>query len=279
MQRLKNAAESAKIDLTLIPNVMMELPYIEERKGKPIDLRIRLTREQLNALTADLVDRTFEICDRVLEEKGLTRSGIDEVILVGGQSRMPLVQQRIAEHFGKPPRKGVHPDEAVALGAALLGDSLGSIDAVTLLDALSMPIGYALPNGRFRKVIDKNSIVPLVKGFRVPGPKEPGASTIELDIFQGDSDYIVDNEYLGSVRVPASASGKKIDFKLNEECLLKVAVEIEGGLKEIALATRDTPETLRKALEEDQARKGVAGVAGDEKSGLFSSLRRMLSRS
>src|SRR3954451_162817 len=95
MQRIKNAAEAAKIDLTLIPNVVVELPYIEERKGKPIDLRIPLTREELNALTMDLVDRTFEICDQVLAQKGLSRSSIDEVILVGGQSRMPLVQQKI----------------------------------------------------------------------------------------------------------------------------------------------------------------------------------------
>ncbi len=174
MQRIKNAAEAAKIDLTLIPNVVIDLPFIEERKGKPMDLRIPLTRENLNALTMDLVDRTFEICDRVLEEKGISRSEIDEIILVGGQSRMPLVQQRIQEHFGKPPRKGVHPDECVALGAALLADSLGSIDAVTLLDAVSMPIGYALPNGRVRRVIEKNSRIPLVKSFRLPAPEGAG---------------------------------------------------------------------------------------------------------
>ncbi len=121
MQRLRNAAEAAKIDLTLMSNVSVELPYIEEQKGKPLDLRFPLGREQLNQLTHDLVDRTFEICDDVLTEKGIARSQIDEVILVGGQSRMPLVQQRIQEHFGRPPRKGVHPDECVALGAALLG--------------------------------------------------------------------------------------------------------------------------------------------------------------
>src|SRR5512144_1562585 len=116
MQRIKNAAEAAKIDLTLIPNVVIELPYIEERKGKPLDLRIPLSREQLNALTRDLVDRTFDLCDRVLADKGIAKSNIDEIILVGGQSRMPLVQQEITRHFGKPPRKGVHPDESVALG-------------------------------------------------------------------------------------------------------------------------------------------------------------------
>src|SRR5215472_6979127 len=277
MQRIKNAAEAAKIDLTLIANVLIELPFIEERKGKPLDLRVPLTRDQLNALTGDLVDRTFEICDRVLEEKRIRRSEIDAIILVGGQSRMPLVQQKIQEHFGKPPRKGVHPDECVALGAALLGDSLGTLDAVTLLDALSMPIGYALDNGRFRKIIDKNNPIPTVKSFRLPPPKD-SAPFIEMDIFQGDSEYILDNEYLGTVKVPSSASGKRIDFRLNEECLLKVVVEDGNVSKAVPLATRDTPESLRRALAEDAARRQAEEATGVKKGGIFSSLRRMLGR-
>jgi molecular chaperone DnaK len=279
MQRIKNAAEAAKIDLTLIPNVLIELPFIEERKGKPVDLRMPLTREQLNALTMDLVDRTFQICDQTLEEKGIKRTEIDSVILVGGQSRMPLVQQRIQEHFGKPPRKGVHPDECVALGAALLGDSLGTMDAVTLLDALSMPIGYALANGRFRKIIDKNTPIPTVKSFRLPPPKEPGVASIEMDIFQGDSEQVIDNEYLGTVRVPASATGKRIDFRLNEECLLKIVVEDGNAAKAVPLATRDTPESLRQALAEDSTRRQTGeGAGSDGGGGLFSSLRRILGR-
>ena len=285
MQRIKNASEAAKIDLTLIPNVVIDLPYIEERKGKPLDLRIPLTRENLNALTMDLVDRTFEICDRVLQEKGISRSDIDEIILVGGQSRMPLVQQRIQEHFGKPPRKGVHPDECVALGAALLADSLGSIDAVTLLDAVSMPIGYALPNGRVRRVIEKNSLIPLVKSFRLPPPKDPGAPFIEMDIFQGDSDLMVDNEFLGTLKVPAESAGRKIDFRLNEECLLQVIVEDPSGPKRIELATRDTPELLKKelarvaqerALKAEQAASTPSSQQGS--SGLFSSIKSIVRR-
>jgi molecular chaperone DnaK len=277
LQRIKKAAESAKIDLTLIPNAVIDLPFIEERRGKPVDLRVRLTRDTLNGLTQDLVDRTFQICDRILAEKGIARSDIDEVILVGGQSRMPLVQQRIAEHFGKPPRKGVHPDEVVALGAALLADSLGTLDAVTLLDTVSMPIGYALPNGRFQRVIEKNSLIPIVKSFRIPLPKA-GAAHVDVDVFQGDSDFIVDNEYLGTVRVPATAAGKKIEFGLNEECLLNVKVETEPGQqREVALATQDTPEELRRAIEED-AQRQAAATSADRRSGFFSRLGRMLGR-
>ncbi|NVJ21015.1 MULTISPECIES: Hsp70 family protein [Myxococcus] len=283
LQRIKNAAEAAKIDLTLIPNVVIDLPFIDERKGKPLDLRIPLTREFLNSLTGDLVDRTFEICDRVLAEKGIARSEIDEIILVGGQSRMPLVQQKIQAHFGKPPRKGVHPDECVALGAALLGDSLGSIDAVTLLDALSMPIGYALPNGRVKRIIEKNSLIPMVKSFRLPPPKEPSAQFIELDIFQGDSDLMVDNEYLGTVRVPSAAAGRKIDFRLTEECLLQVEVEEASGVpRKVDLATRDTPEQLKKALQEvviKRENQPVASSSGtSDDRGLFSSIKSIFRR-
>ncbi|MDC0707040.1 Hsp70 family protein [Stigmatella sp. ncwal1] len=282
LPRIKNAAESAKIDLTLRLNVLIELPYIGERKGKPLDLRIPLTREVLNDLTRDLVDRTFEICDRVLDEKGIKRSDIDEIILVGGQSRMPLVQQKIQEHFGKPPRKGVHPDECVALGAALLGDSLGSIDSVTLLDVLSMPISYGLPNGRVKHIIEKNSQLPLVSSFRLPSPAEPGAPFIELDIFQGDSDYMVDNEYLGTVRVPASAAGRKIDFTLTAECLLQVLVEDptrSPPMSPLALATRDTPAVLKKAIEEAMSREPLPEDEPKKASGgLFSSLTRVFRR-
>ena len=278
MQRIKNAAEAAKIDLTLIPNVVLELNFIEEKKGKPIDLRVPLSREKLNELTSDLVARTFQICDQVLSEKGLGPRDIVEIILVGGQSRMPLVQQQIQAHFGKPARKGVHPDECVALGAALLADALGQIDAVTLVDVLSMPIGVALPNGRFRRIIDKNSTIPLTKSFRLPAPRDPSAEFIEMDIFQGESEYIIDNEYLGSLRVPVQAAGRKIDFQLSEECLLTVLVDLPQGPKEVELATRDTPPALKQALLEDAKRREAAVrgelAAGEEKRGLLSSIRR-----
>ncbi len=276
MQRVKNGAEAAKIDLSLMQNVTVELPYVEERKSKPVDLRVAVSREQLNSLTKDLVDRTFEICDEVLTEKGIPRSTIDEIILVGGQSRMPLVQQRMQEHFGRPPRKGVHPDECVALGAALLGDSMDSIDSVTLLDALSMPIGYGLPTGRFRKIIDKNHRVPTTKSFRVPPPQKPGNPFVEIDIFQGDSEFIVDNEYLGTVKLPSAATGKRIDFKLDDECLLQVVVEDAGEPRQVKLATRDTPEVLKRALADQLAKRPKHEEReAAEKGGLFSSIKRI----
>ena len=278
MQRIKNASEAAKIDLTLLSNVVIELPYVTEKRGKPVDLKIPLSRERLNTLVMDLVDRTFEIVDRVLGEKSIPTSEIAEVLLVGGQTRMPLVQGKTHQHFGRPPRKGVHPDESVALGAALLAESMSEIDSVTLVDALSMPIGFAMPGGRFRKVIEKNTQIPIQRSFRLPPTK---GAVMELDIFQGDSERIIDNEYLGTLRFPPEAAGQRVNFNLDEECLLHVTVEgLRGETqpKEVLLATRDTPETLKAAWAEENERRRVLAeqqVEDEPRQGLFASIRKV----
>ena len=277
MQRIKNAAESAKIDLSLLSNVVIELPYITDRRGKPVDLRIPISRERLNALVMDLVDRSFELVERVLAEKSLNRSEIHEVLLVGGQTRMPLVQGKAHQYFGKPPRKGVHPDESVALGAALLAESMQEIDSVTLVDALSMPIGIGVPGGRFRKIIEKNTQIPAQRTFRLPPPR--AGAPLELDVFQGDSDRIVDNEYLGTLKFPPDAAGQKVSFNLDEECLLHITIEaIAGTPREVMLATHDTPEALRQAWQEESERRRIAAERDSQEvrpRGLFASIRKV----
>ena len=279
MQRIKNGAEAAKIDLSLLSNVVIELPYVSERKGKPVDLRIPISRERINALVMDLVDKSFQIVERVLGEKNLNRGDIQEVLLVGGQTRMPLVQGKAHQFFGKPPRKGVHPDESVALGAALLAESMQEIDSVTLVDALSMPIGFAMPGGRFRKVIEKNTQIPSKSSFRLP-PARDGRG-LELDIFQGDSDRIIDNEYLGTLKFPAEVAGQRVNFVLDEECLLHVTIESASGeMRELTLATKDTPEALKVAWQEEAERRRIAAerqaLTPEEQSrGLFASIRKV----
>jgi molecular chaperone DnaK len=280
MQRIKNAAEAAKIDLSLLSNVVIELPYIADKKGKPVDLRIPLSRERVNALVMDLVERTFQLVERVLGEKNLSRNDIQEVLLVGGQTRMPLVQGRTHQFFGKPPRKGVHPDESVALGAALLAESMQEIDSVTLVDALSMPIGFAMPGGRFRKVIEKNTQIPSKSSFRLP-PARDGKG-LELDIFQGDADKIIDNEYLGTLKFPAEVAGQRVNFILDEECLLHVTIETANGqTRELTLATHDTPEALKVAWQEEAERRRLAAerqpMPEDESKGLFASIKKVFS--
>src|SRR5438105_12761035 len=279
MQRIKNASEAAKIDLTLLSNVVIELPYVAERRGKPVDLKLPLSRERLNSLVMDLVDSTFQIVDHVLGEKNITPYGIAEVLLVGGQTRMPLVQGKTHQHFGKPPRKGVHPDESVALGAALLAESMSEIDSVTLVDALSMPIGFAMPGGRFRKGSETNTQAPSQRSFRLP-PARPG-QMLELDIFQGDSEKIIDNEYLGTLRFPPETAGHRVNFNLDEECLLHVTVEGLAGdaqPREVLLATHDTPEALKAAWAEENERRRLMAEREppeEQRKGLFASIRKV----
>jgi molecular chaperone DnaK len=192
---------------------------------------------------------------------------------------MPLVQGKTHQHFGKPPRKGVHPDESVALGAALLGESMSEIDSVTLVDALSMPIGFAMPGGRFRKVIEKNTQIPTQRSFRLPPSK---GGVMELDIFQGESERIIDNEYLGTLRFPPETAGQKVNFVLDEECLLHVTVEGMTGdshPKEVLLATRDTPDTLKAAWAEENERRRILAeqqiAEHAAPKGLFASIRKV----
>jgi molecular chaperone DnaK len=278
MQRIKNAAESAKIDLSLLSNVMIELPYITDRRGKPVDLRMPLSRERVNSLVMDLVDKSFELVDRVLGEKNLKRSDIHEVLLVGGQTRMPLVQGKAHQFFGKPPRKGVHPDESVALGAALLAESMQEIDSVTLVDVLSMPIGFAVTGGRFRRVIEKNTQIPTQRSFRLP-PARAG-QPLELDVFQGESERILDNEYLGTLKFPPEAAGQRVSFNLDEECLLHVTVEGVGTQpKEVLLATQDTPDALKNAwVEENERRRKEAErqKESEKPKGFFAAIRKAI---
>ena len=278
MQRIKNAAEAAKIDLSLLSNVVIELPYVADRRGKPVDLRIPLSRERLNTLVMDLVDRSFALVDQVMGEKNLSKAEIAEVLLVGGQTRMPLVQGKTHQHFGKPPRKGVHPDESVALGAALLAESMQEIDSVTLVDALSMPIGFAMPGGRFRKVIEKNTQIPAQRSFRLPQAKE--GKMQDLDVFQGDSDKIVDNEYLGTLKFPPEASGQRVSFNLDEECLLHITVEglsPDARPQEVMLATQDTPEALKAAWQEESERrqKAAESTPAERPKGILASIRKV----
>ncbi len=277
MQRVRNAAEAAKMDLSLLSNLVISLPYVAARKGRPLELRVSLSREELNELTSDLVDRTFQLCDEVLGTKGIDPSDIDEVILVGGQTRMPLVQERIHRHFGRPARKGVHPEECVALGAALLGDSLDQIDAVTLIDVLSMPIGIADSKGGFKKIIESNESIPCRRSFSVPPPLDD-REYAELDVYQGGSDRIVDNEYLGTVRYPRGA--QSMTFRLDEEGILGVSLEGDGHCKEITLATCGTPPSLRNAIEEDiiRRRQLAEQPEAQQDAGLFASIRRVLGR-
>ncbi|MGZ3457188.1 MAG: TIGR02266 family protein [Archangium sp.] len=257
MQRIQDAAERAKCALSERSEVRVHVAFLTMIDGNPVDLDVPLTREKLVELTEALVDRTLHVCADVLDAKGLTPKDIDEIILVGGQSRFPLVHEKISWFFGKAPAKNVHPDEAVALGAALLAQSIdsGQIDGVVLVDVLPMSIGVGLPGGRFKPALERNMPLPATKSYQLSTSRDDQPE-MELIILQGDSERAVENEYLGTLKLSGLPPGPRgsvkvsVIFEVNNECILQVtAREQTSGLEVMSLfTTRDTPEEVKAKL-------------------------------
>jgi molecular chaperone DnaK len=227
-QRMKDAAERAKIELSNKTFSQIDLPYITISKGKFKDFRCDMNRQQLDELTKDLIDRTIEVCIEVLDSADLQPEDVDSVILVGGQTRMPLVMDRVSVFFGKAPTKGVHPDEVVACGAALMGHSLGTTDSVRLMDVLPMSIGARQPDGKMKVVFPTNCSLPADRNLGVATVFD-NQEAIEVFLYQGESEKAIDNEFLGAFVItgfPKAAKGViklVINVSLNQESILDVS--------------------------------------------------------
>jgi molecular chaperone DnaK len=268
MQRINDAAERAKCALSERSEMRVHVAFVTMLDGKPYDLDVTLTRQKLVELTEGLVDRTVQVCDEVLKTKGLGPRDVDEVILVGGQSRFPLVHEKITKFFGKPPSKGVHPDEAVALGAALLAHSLGQLEGVVLIDVLPMAIGVGLPGGRFKPVLERNVSLPATKSYTVSTHRDE-QTELELTVFQGDSDKAADNEFLGTLKLaglpkrPRGGVQVSITFEVNNESLLKVTAREASTGREVSstFTTRATPEAVKDKLSRLEAEGAPAAGA------------------
>lgn len=270
MQRLRDAAEMAKCALSEKEETIVRLPFFAAVNNTPKDLEVRVSRATLEALVAPLVERTMKVSARVLGGAALRPEQIDNVILVGGQSRMPLIWRRIREVFGRDPHKGVHPDEAVAIGAALLAESVGRIDSVVLIDVLPMSIGLGLPGGAFLSVLQAGTSLPATKSYQISTFRNQ-QTKLELMVFQGETDRLISNEYLGTLTVsgiPAAAKGAvrvELTFALDQECLLQVtARDLTNNQKlEAHLGGGETEETIRKKLrvpEDEQPADAVDAV-------------------
>jgi molecular chaperone DnaK len=238
LQRLKEAAERAKMELSSASETDINLPFITADQSGPKHLNMKLSRAKLEALCADLLDRLDGPCQTALRDAGLSASQIDEVLLVGGMTRMPAVQARVKKIFGKEPNKGVNPDEVVAIGAAIQGGVLkGEVKDVLLLDVTPLSLGIETLGGVFTKLIEKNTTIPTKKS-QVFSTAADNQSAVTIRVFQGEREMANDNKLLGQfdlVGIPPAPRGVpqiEVAFDIDANGIVHVSAKDLGTGKE-----------------------------------------------
>ncbi len=238
LQRLKEAAEKAKIELSSTTQTEINLPFITADQSGPKHLTMKLTRAKFEALVSDLVEKTVEPCRKALKDAGLTAGEIGEVVLVGGMTRMPKIQEMVKQFFGKEPHKGVNPDEVVAIGAAIQAGVLqGDVKDVLLLDVTPLSLGIETLGGVFTRIIDRNTTIPTKKS-QVFSTAEDNQNAVTIRVFQGEREMAADNKLLGQfdlMGIPPAPRGMpqiEVTFDIDANGIVNVSAKDKATGKE-----------------------------------------------